>query len=111
MEKLDKRAPFTATGGVIPPEFRNIKTPCYILDEKVIHFSVKACPWVQVLKVLGGLIVTVTVMELTKKPLDALFNGHLFARLLRYTLTTFVASGLWPMTFRWFGKLSKEQEK
>ena len=41
-------------------------------------FSVKACPWVQVLKVLGGLIVTVTVMELTKNPLDALFNGHLF---------------------------------
>ena len=33
MEELDKRAPFTATGGVIPPEFRNIKTPCYILDE------------------------------------------------------------------------------
>ena len=83
----------------------------YILDEKVTHFSVKACPWVQVLKALGGLIVTVAVMELTKKPLDVLFNGHLFARLLRYTLTTFVASGLWPMTFRWFGKLSKEQEK
>lgn len=36
MEGLDKRAPFTATGGVIPPEFRNIKTPSYILDEKAL---------------------------------------------------------------------------
>ena len=36
MERLDKRAPFTATGGIIPPEFQNIKTPCYILDEKAL---------------------------------------------------------------------------
>ncbi len=39
MEKLDKRAPFTATGGIIPPEFQNIKTPCYILDEKALTKS------------------------------------------------------------------------
>ena len=42
MEELDKRAPFTATGGVIPPEFRNIKTPCYILDEKSTYKKRKA---------------------------------------------------------------------
>ena len=36
MKGLDKRAPFAATGGIIPPEFRNIKTPCYILDEKAL---------------------------------------------------------------------------
>ena len=41
MEELDKRAPFTATGGVIPPEFRNIKTPCYILDEKALIKNAK----------------------------------------------------------------------
>ena len=27
MGGLDKRAPFTATGGIIPPEFQNVKTP------------------------------------------------------------------------------------
>ena len=37
MKRLDKRAPFTATGGIIPPEFRNIKTPCYILDESALQ--------------------------------------------------------------------------
>ena len=44
MEGLDKRAPFTATGGIIPPEFQNIKTPCYILDEKAEkaqHFRIR----------------------------------------------------------------------
>ena len=41
MEELDKRAPFTATGGVIPPELRNIKTPCYILDENALIKNAK----------------------------------------------------------------------
>lgn len=41
MEELDKRAPFTATGGVIPPEFRNKKTPCYILDENALIKNAK----------------------------------------------------------------------
>ena len=41
MEKLDKRAPFTATGGVIPPEFRKIETPCYMLDENALIKNAK----------------------------------------------------------------------
>ena len=41
MEGLDKRAPFTATGGIIPPEFQNVKTPCYILDEKALIKNAK----------------------------------------------------------------------
>ena len=41
MGGLDKRAPFTATGGMIPPEFKNIKTPCYILDEKALIKNAK----------------------------------------------------------------------
>ena len=41
MKRLDKRAPFTATGGIIPPEFQNIKTPCYILDEKALTENAK----------------------------------------------------------------------
>ena len=41
MGGLDKRAPFTATGGIIPPEFQNVKTPCYILDEKALIKNAK----------------------------------------------------------------------
>ncbi len=36
MEELDTRPPFTASGGIIPPEFQNLKTPCYILDETAL---------------------------------------------------------------------------
>ena len=41
MEELDKRAPFIAAGGRIPPEFRSIKTPCYILDENALRKNAK----------------------------------------------------------------------
>ena len=41
MEELDKRAPFIAAGGKIPPEFRSIKTPCYILDENALIKNAK----------------------------------------------------------------------
>ena len=41
MEELDKRAPFIAAGGRIPPEFRGIKTPCYILDENALRKNAK----------------------------------------------------------------------
>ena len=36
MEKTDTRPPFAASGGVITPEFRKIKTPCYVLDETAL---------------------------------------------------------------------------
>ena len=36
MEKTDTSPPFAASGGVIPPEFRKIKTPCYVLDETAL---------------------------------------------------------------------------
>ena len=36
MEGLNKRAPFAITSEVIPPKYKNIKTPCYILDEKAL---------------------------------------------------------------------------
>ena len=36
MEKTDTRPPFAASGGIIPPELRKIKTPCYVLDEAAL---------------------------------------------------------------------------
>ena len=36
MERTDTRSPFAASGGIIPPELRKIKTPCYVLDEAAL---------------------------------------------------------------------------
>mgnify|MGYP000049073207 FL=1 len=37
MERTDTRPPFAASGGIIPPELRKIKTPCYVLDEAALN--------------------------------------------------------------------------
>ena len=36
MEKMDPRAPFAAIGGMIPPEFNTLPTPCYLIDEAAL---------------------------------------------------------------------------
>ena len=81
----------------------------YTADLKWIKFETKAVWWAQVLKVLGGLVAVLLVKELLRAPLDALFGGHLVARSIRYFLMVVVAGVIWPMTFKFFGKLGKKK--
>ena len=81
----------------------------YTADLKWIKFETKAVWWAQVLKVLGGLVAVLLVKELLRAPLDALFDGHLVARSIRYFLMVVVAGVIWPMTFKFFGKLGKKK--
>lgn len=82
---------------------------CYVLDEKYIHFSVKAVWWVQILKVVLGLAAVLLVKEGLRAPLDALFAGHLAARAVRYFLIVVVAGTVWPMCFPLLAKLDKKK--
>lgn len=79
----------------------------YMADSKWIHFETKAPFWAQILKVFGGLVLVVCVKELLRAPLDALFDGHLIARSVRYFMMVIVGGALWPMTFRFFAKCGK----
>lgn len=81
----------------------------YPLEKRFIRFSEKAAWWVQIVKVLGGLLVVLAVKEGLKTPLEALFAGHLAARAVRYFLIVIVAGILWPMTFRFFEKLGNRK--
>lgn len=81
----------------------------YTADLKWIKFETKAVWWAQVLKVLGGLVAVLLVKELLRAPLEALFGGHLIARSIRYFLMVVVAGVVWPMTFKFFGKLGKKK--
>ena len=56
-----------------------------------------------------GLALVLIVKSLLKAPLEALFAGHMAARAVRYFLTVVAAGVLWPMTFRWFGKLGSKR--
>lgn len=83
-------------------------TGAYFIDRKYVHFDVRAVWWAQVPKVVLGLALTVALRTVLKAPLLALFGGHNAAHLLRYFIMVLFAGGVWPMTFRWFGRLGKK---
>lgn len=77
----------------------------YCLDEKKLHFPVKALWWAQILKVALGLGLTMAVRLVLKAPLLALTGGHASAHGIRYFIMVLVAGVLWPLTFPWFQRL------
>ncbi len=80
----------------------------YFLEKKFVNFDTKAVWWAQLLKTALGLGLVLAVKSGLKAPLEALFAGHMAARAVRYFLLVLVAGLLWPMTFRWFGKLGRK---
>lgn len=80
----------------------------YTIDLKWVKFETKAVLWAQILKVIGGLALVLLVKEVLRAPLDALFNGHLIARTVRYFMMVIVGGALWPMTFKFFARLGKK---
>ena len=80
----------------------------YPMDHHVIKFQTDAVWWAQILKLAGGVILVVAVRILLKAPLDALFDGHPIGGGIRYFLMVIVAGVLWPMTFRFFGRLGRK---
>ena len=76
----------------------------YILDEKWLSFSTDAIWWAQLLKVAGGLALIMAVKIGAKVPLNFLL-GPMYGRAARYFLIVIIAGIVWPLTFRYFGKL------
>lgn len=77
----------------------------YPAERKFVNFDPKAVWWAQILKVILGIGVVLLVKEGLRSPLEMLFGGHMAARSVRYFLIVVTAGLVWPMTFRWFGKL------
>lgn len=80
----------------------------YEIDNKFIKFDTKAVWWVQIIKLLFGIIPLLAIKTLLKAPLYALFNGNYIADAVRYFLVVLFAAGIWPFTFKYFAKLSKK---
>lgn len=81
----------------------------YMVDEKWMHFPVKAIWWAQIIKVAAGLGLVLAVKSGLKTPLEALF-GESVGRAARYFLIVIVAGVLWPLTFKWFAKLGSKEK-
>ena len=77
----------------------------YELDTRFIRYETAGCWWVQLLKFIPGLLVTVGVKELLYLlPLPELQN-----RLVAYLLLVIFGGAVWPLTFRYLCKLEKKK--
>lgn len=76
-----------------------------ILDRKYIKFDTKAVWWVQIIKLILGIIPILLIKTLLKQPLIDLFDNLYIANAVRYFLILFFACGIWPLTFKYFKKI------
>ena len=81
----------------------------FYVDQKYTHFETEAPLLGQLLKLVIGLALTMAIKAGTKPVLNALFNGHQSADFVRYFLMVIFAGVLWPMTFKWFAKISQKK--
>ena len=80
----------------------------YEVDLRYIHFDTKAVWWSQLLKLIFGLLLLLAIKAGLKSPLIALCNGSYIAHGIRYFLIVLFAGCIWPLTFRFWGKLGKK---
>ena len=78
------------------------------VDGKFIRFEVKAVWWAQLLKVALGLAIVVGIKSGLKAPFIALIGNAGIANAVRYGLMVVFAGAVWPLTFRFWGKLGRK---
>ena len=83
----------------------------YEIDEHFVHFETKGKWWVQILKLVPGLLILLAIKSGLKAPMYALLDGNFIADGIRYFCITAVAGGVWPMTFKLWNKLDKKAKK
>ena len=79
----------------------------YEVEGRYIRFDTKAVWWAQIIKLVVGLAILLGIKSGLKGPLSALCGGSYFADFLRYFLMTAFAGCVWPLTFKFFGKLGR----
>jgi len=82
----------------------------WLMDEKHTHFETKAVWWAQLIKLLIGTALVVGIKSGLKPILLSIFGDVGYVHALRYFLMAFAGAGLWPMTFRYFGKLGQKSQ-
>ena len=68
------------------------------LDMKFIHFDTRAVWYVQLIKLVGGLLLIVAIRAALKAPLAALLGAGPGGA-VRYAVMVLFAGAVWPMTF------------
>jgi len=76
----------------------------YLVDMKYLHFPEKAVWWVQIIKIVVGLLLVLAVKEGLRAPLELIMPVYP-ARAVRYFLIVVMAGAVWPMSFARLSKL------
>ena len=80
----------------------------HFVDEKKLHFDVRAPFLGQVLKLVLGLALILGIKAGLKPVLLALFAGSQAESFVRYFAIVIFAGIVWPLTFPFFAKLGKK---
>lgn len=79
------------------------------LDARYLHFETKASLMAQIIKVILGLALLLSIKEGLRAPLKLIFDGSFIADGVRYFLIVIFAGCIWPMTFKFFGKIFRKK--
>lgn len=82
-------------------------TVVYWLDQRYIRYETGGCWWVQLLKWIPGLGLSVGLKEVMYLVLDFL-PGELLHRMIAYFVLVLFAGAVWPLTFKYIRKLEKK---
>lgn len=79
------------------------------IDHGLIRFETKAVWWVQILKLVLGLVPILLIKSFLKEPLYILVGNPYVADGLRYFLIAVFAGCIWPLTFRFAQKIGNKK--
>jgi len=77
----------------------------YEVDMGYTHFDTQAVWWVQIVKMILGLLPVILIKSGLKEPLYSLISNTYVADGIRYFLLTAFAGAVWPLTFKWWNRL------
>ena len=77
----------------------------HFIDSKFINFQTDARWYVQVIKLVLGLLGVLAIKSGLSEPLKLIFGNEYVARAVRYFLIVGFAGAVWPLTFKWFSTL------
>ena len=77
------------------------------IDNRFTNFETKGNFLCQALKFIVGIIPLLAIKEGIKYPLSLLFSGGYIADLVRYLILILFVICVWPLTFKWFRRITK----
>lgn len=80
------------------------------IDNKYINFKTDGKCWVQILKLIVGVLPILAIKSGLKAPLYSVLGNELLADGIRYFLIAIFAGFIWPMTFKFWSKLSNTKK-